>query len=98
MAELHKRWSSMHRNQSVYIPGHSHYSNGYRWFLGSTADEGAYMACIEAVDLENGPFSLEIWDADEGWEAAGVFPTLKQAKAMGRLLGGLSLQQIPQGE
>jgi hypothetical protein len=94
MAELHKRWGP--------IEVHQHY-NGQnrplsRWFLGSTPnlrndpETYMYMACIESYDASNGPFKLEIWNlVDEEWDVGGEFPTLKQAKIMGRLMAGLAL-------
>ena len=92
MAELHKRWNNERRVDRAYGGNIAI----YRWFLGGTVNtqdwERVHMACIESYDASNGPFKLEIWDfANEDWDLAGEFPTLKQAKVMGRLMAGLSL-------
>ena len=92
MARLNKRWQ-----------GAVEFSRGsvYRWFLGSTnnsADSadfpGFSMGCIEAYNVLDGPFWLEIWSVeDQSWGVVGKFPTLKQAKIMGRLMAGIALNK-----
>jgi hypothetical protein len=95
MAELHKRWGKQLRIGQAY----GSKTDIYRWFLGSTVNtqdweswERVYMACIESYSSPDGPFTLEIWNiVDEDWDLVGEFPTLKQAKTMGRLMAGLAI-------
>lgn len=84
MRRLSKRWETL---RSI--------ANGslYRAFLTEVPanDMDLCWACIEFRDSK-GPFLLEIWDgAESEWEKVGIFPTLKQAKEVGRLLAGVSL-------
>ena len=86
MRRLSKRWEPV---RSI--------GNGslYRMFLPEfpVNDMDLCWACIEYKDLK-GPFRLEIWDAaDEEWEEIDHFPTLKQAKEVGRLLAGVALNK-----
>jgi len=65
----------------------------YRTFLSETplGDRDLCWACIEFKD-PTGPFRLEIWaGADEEWDEVDHFPTIKQAKEVGRLLAGIAL-------
>lgn len=87
MRRLSKRWETI---KSI--------ANGslHRTFLPETPRGGMDLcwACIEFKDPK-GPFLLEIWDGTESeWEEAGTFPTLKQAKEVGRLLAGVALAKI----
>ena len=69
----------------------------YRAFLaeGPPNTEGMCWGCIEFKDPK-GPFQLEIWNNDDyvqEWEFVENFPTLKEAKAVGRLLAGVALNK-----
>jgi hypothetical protein len=92
MAKLYKRWDKRVRIGQE----HCRDTDIYRWFLGSTLTYDAtghklYIACIESYNSPDGPFNLEIWNlADEDWDVVGTFPTLKQAKTMGRFMAGLA--------
>ena len=84
MRRLSKRWETIRlvNNGSL-----------YRTFLPEIRpnDEELCWGCIEFKDPK-GPFRLEIWDGTESeWEEVGTFPTLKQAKEVGRLLAGIAL-------
>jgi len=86
MRRLSKRWETI---RSI--------ANGslYRTFLPEVPlrDTDLCWACIEFKDTK-GPFQLEIWDAaDEEWEFVRYFPTIKEAKAVGRLLAGVALNK-----
>jgi hypothetical protein len=82
---LSKRWETF---RSI--------ANGslYRAFLSEgPPNTGMCWGCIEFKDPK-GPFRLEIWNNSEyvqEWEYIRDFPTLKEAKAVGRLLAGVAL-------
>lgn len=85
MRRLHKRWE----------PVKTAYGPLYRIFLTELKPKRAYTpiswACIEFTDPK-GPFQLEIWQIGvEEWGLIDHFPTLKQAKAVGRLLASIAL-------
>lgn len=88
MARLHKRWSPVLKIGQGSL---------YRWFLCGTLDNDEYayyVGCIESFGSPDGPFNLETWNfEDEDWDAIGTFPTLKQAKIMGRLMAGVALNK-----
>ena len=84
MRRLSKRWETI---RSI--------ANGslHRTFLAEAPRGGMDLcwACIEFKD-DKGPFRLEIWNGYESeWEEIDHFPTLKQAKEVGRLLAGVAL-------
>lgn len=105
MAELSKRWSPVHQ-ASVF--GKPSKKLIYRWFLNTVpanpptdnpADEGIYIACIEAFDKDNGPFKLEIWNnGDTDWDAVSYFNDLKEAKSVGRVLAATALHKLNRGD
>lgn len=98
MAELNKRWDAFERNTSEggRTVWRTYLGSNYLW-RGSESLP-MYVACIEYFQRD-GPFHLDIWGlSTQYWEPAGTFDTLKQAKTMGRLLGGLALHQMTQGE
>lgn len=84
MRRLSKRWETI---RSI--------ANGslHRTFLPEIplSDRDVCWACIEFRDFK-GPFRLEIWNPiGAEWEYVRDFPTLKQAKGVGRLLAGVAL-------
>ena len=82
MRQLRKRWGPLKK-----IPT----SPLYRAFLSESGNDGPYWGCIEALSLD-GPFRLEIWDGlTNEWEFVETFPTFEEAKEVGRLLAGVSL-------
>lgn len=86
MRRLSKRWEALNPVRGCSL---------YRSFLPEIkpSEEGLCWGCIEATSLD-GPFRLEIWDPAEGeWEFVREFPTLKEAKAVGRLLAGVALSK-----
>jgi hypothetical protein len=84
MRRLSKRWESLKRVSHRTL---------YRAFLQEVWPSDMCWACIEAPSLD-GPFRLEIWDGTENeWEFVETFPTLKEAKAVGRLLAGVALSR-----
>ena len=88
MIRLKKRWDAVR-----FI----HLGQKYRAFLSEplTAKnpEPSAWGCIEFKDPK-GPFQLEIWNPIETeWEFVENFPTLKEAKAVGRLLAGIALNK-----
>ena len=86
MRRLSKRWEPLKRVT---------YRALYRSFLSEVQFCGEAMCwgCIEAPSLD-GPFRFEVWNPTEGeWEFVQSFPTLKEAKTVGRLLAGVALNQ-----
>ena len=88
MRELKKRWGPVRLLQG---------GKQYRIFLSEPKTyenpDPLSWGCIEATSRE-GPFRLEIWnDTEEEWDEVARFPTLKQAKTVGRLLAGVALAQ-----
>ena len=88
MRRLSKRWESMFTVD---------FGQKYRTFLSevptSEVSETLAWGCIEFKDPK-GFFRLEIWDGvDEEWEFVRDFPTLKEAKEVGRLLAGVALSK-----
>ena len=88
MRRLSRRWESF-RFVSL--------GQFYRAFLAEVAvasscdPEPLAWGCIETKNMD-GPFRLEIWNPiEEEWEEINHFPTLKQAKDVGRLLAGVAL-------
>lgn len=88
MRRLSKRWEtirsigdgSLHRTYLPEVPAN---------------DMDLCWGCIEFKDPK-GPFRLEIWNNGEyvqEWEFVENFPTLKEAKAVGRLLAGIALNK-----
>lgn len=87
MIELKKRWGTRYRTD-----GYRHINEPQCWrrFLESTGDYN--VACIESPIDSEGPYTLEIWDfATDYWVHHATFRTLKEAKAVGRLLAGVAL-------
>ena len=85
--ELKKR-----RQNRFKADGYSADFGCWRCFLCSTADYN--VACIESPLNAEGPYTLEIWDfPTEHWVEHATFPTLKEAKTVGRLLAGIALSQ-----
>jgi hypothetical protein len=83
--ELKKRWQPVR-----------YLSNRFHWFLADTEPdhEASFnWACIEAKSID-GPFKLEIWNMDNTeWDTVTTLKTLKEAKAVGRLLAGVALNK-----
>jgi hypothetical protein len=91
MRELKKRWEHMKITAAV--------GKFYRTFLSAakTKDdpEPLAWACIETTGpaLE-APYHLEIWNGTEGeWEHITTFNTLKEAKAVGRVMASIALNK-----
>ena len=83
MRRLSKRWESLKRATSGI----------HRAFLPEVNGDGLCWGCIEAKSLD-GPFRLEIWNHTEHeWEFVQTFPTLKEAKEVGRLMAGIAWSQ-----
>jgi len=68
-----------------------HPKDGWEWALYAEDDDGdTEEAAIIYADDRDGPFKLHIWDwVDQEYTAIENLPTLKAAKAMGRLLAGI---------
>ena len=83
--ELKKRWQN--RFKAVGYRNHRG-AKCWRRFLKSAT--GYNVACIESPIEGEGPYTLETWDFPTNeWIPHATFPTLKEAKAVGRLLAGV---------
>jgi hypothetical protein len=88
MRLLSRRWEPLF---------HVDFGQRYRTFLSEVSapadEETLAWGCIETYGPTNtGPYRLEIWNAvDEEWEFVRDFPTIKEAKEVGRLLAGVAL-------
>jgi hypothetical protein len=86
MRRLSKRWEPFRGHESGSLR---------RSFLSEIAVPSSELdslawGCIEYKNPK-GPFRLEIWNPlEEDWEEINYFPTLKQAKEVGRLLAGVA--------
>lgn len=89
MSELKKRWGTRYRADGYGDLAHPSH-RCWRRFLESTGDYN--VACIESPIDSEGPYTLEIWDfTTDYWVHHATFRTLKEAKAVGRLLAGVAL-------
>lgn len=90
MRRLSKRWEPMTQIST---------GGKLRTFLSEVATidnpEPLTWGCIETYGPgPTGPYKLEIWDHGEyarEWEFVQDFDTLKEAKAVGRLLAGVAM-------
>lgn len=83
MRRLSKRWESTRAVSGGGL---------YRAFLNEVRLDGSGYSWAYIESNFKGPFRLEIWNMQEGeWDPAQTFPTLKQAKEVGRLLAGVAL-------
>jgi hypothetical protein len=81
--ELAKRWTRIHRSTRGVLT------------TTLTADSRRYpnRAFIQALD--EGEFGLFVWNDEDGnWCKIGEFPTLRAAKAVGRILAAKTLENI----
>lgn len=95
MRRLSKRWEPFTVASYGYARGLS--TTVHRTFLSEPARVGnpepLAWGCIETCGpVLEAPYRLEIWDNQvEEWKFVQDFPTLKQAKEVGRLLAGIAL-------
>lgn len=95
MRRLSRRWEPFH--VASYNYGRELSSSIHRTFLSEPATVGnpepIAWGCIETHGpVLEAPYRLEVWDnQEEEWEFVQDFPTLKQAKEVGRLLAGIAL-------
>lgn len=81
--ELAKRWTRIRRSTRGVLT------------TTLTSDSCRYpnRAFIQALDEEE--FGLFVWsDETENWDKIGEFPTLRAAKAVGRILAAKTLENI----
>lgn len=82
--ELAKRWTRIHR---------STLSGAASTTLTSDSRRYPDRAFIQALD--EGGFGLFVWSDEVGnWYKIGEFPTLRAAKAVGRILAAKALENI----
>lgn len=89
MRRLSKRWGTRTSFRAF---------NGKDQFVWILRDQGEHAflnwASIETLQDGSGPYTLDIWNhQNDSWEHHASFPTLKEAKAVGRLLAGIALAQ-----